>query len=480
MTSLQINEAENQGRVVLQQLLTHGYEAYFVGGCVRDRVLNRPVNDYDIATSATPDQVISCFERTVPTGIKHGTVTVLIDHQPFEVTTFRTETEYEQFRRPKEVKYVTSLVEDLRRRDFTMNAMAMDIAGQLIDPFAGQADLKSGLLRCVGIAEERFGEDALRMLRCVRFASDYGLRVEEATWDSLRVQAPLLSHIAMERVRAELERLVGGSDPHRGIRMLVASELPQYFRQPLGLPIAARWSSAFAERALRKLTALPDTKARWVLLLLLMEEEVVNVSSALRKLTFSRATITAISSALALHSSVIQPLSQLPEDGHPVTTLETTFKLSVLAHGQLAAELWLAVITVLNSDVVSCEEEASIEVINKEVINKEIVSKEAVSEESTEVAASNDAKLITTPLMLHLEPFLQAYAAEIAMSGYEWLNTMPCTSIKDLMITGTELIAHIGKPGGPWVANELQRLLREVALGSLPNDKAALLEASKQ
>ncbi|MEC0245781.1 CCA tRNA nucleotidyltransferase, partial [Paenibacillus chitinolyticus] len=202
-----------EGRRVLERLRSRQHEAYFVGGFVRDFVLERPVKDVDIATSAKPEEVMEAFSKTVPTGLQHGTVTVLTGAYSFEVTTFRKETEYEGFRRPAEVEYITDLEEDLKRRDFTMNAMAMDAEGNLIDPFGGRSDMDRGVLRCVGEAAERFGEDALRMLRCIRFAAEYGLVIEEATWLALLRQAPLLRHIAMERVRAELQRMVGGADP---------------------------------------------------------------------------------------------------------------------------------------------------------------------------------------------------------------------------------------------------------------------------
>ncbi|TCZ81185.1 CCA tRNA nucleotidyltransferase [Paenibacillus albiflavus] len=446
MTRSPLSENEYQAKAVLKQLIAHGYDAYFVGGCVRDTLLNRAVHDYDIATNATPEEIMACFERTVPTGIKHGTVTVLMDRHPYEVTTFRTETEYEDYRRPKEVKYVTSLLEDLRRRDFTMNAMAMDIAGNLIDPFGGRTDLGQGILRCVGTAEERFGEDALRMLRCVRFAANYGLHVEEATWAALRVQAPLLSHIAMERVRAELERLVGGADPHRGIRMLVDSELPNYFRQQLEVPLE-RWRSAFAERALRELATLEDAAARWVLLLLLLEEDPAHIAAALRKLTFSRAAWSAIVSALELHSSMSESVMHPPAADSAVRSLETTFKLATLAQGKDAATLWLSVIRVLSNAV-----------------------------QGDDDASSGSGSDPNNPFQL--ESFLRGVSLDMIAFGTEWLDAMTCTNIRELAITGSELIEANGKPGGPWVAILLHRLLQEVALGALPNDKAALLEAS--
>ncbi|WP_394297943.1 CCA tRNA nucleotidyltransferase, partial [Gordoniibacillus kamchatkensis] len=238
---------------MLRTLTEAGYEAYFVGGCVRDRLLGVPVKDMDIATSALPAQVMSLFVRTVPTGLQHGTVTVILEGHTFEVTTFRTESGYVDYRRPQTVEYVTSLEEDLRRRDFTMNAMAMDAEGNVCDPFGGREDLARGVLRCVGEAEQRFGEDALRMLRCIRFAAAYGLEVEAGTWAALREQAPLLRHIAMERCRAELERMVEGPAPVRALRLLADSGLWRHFKvRPVSIGAAGarlparrrRWSRA--------------------------------------------------------------------------------------------------------------------------------------------------------------------------------------------------------------------------------------------
>lgn len=184
-----ILEEDRGASYVLAKLTEAGYQAYLVGGCVQDAVLDRPIKDIDIATSALPEQVIACFPRTAPTGLQHGTVTVILQQGTYEVTTFRQEAEYEGFRRPTSVAYISDLMEDLKRRDFTMNAMAMNREGEVIDPFAGQKDLAIGVLRCVGKAEERFGEDALRMLRCIRFTSTYELQVEESTWLALLAQA---------------------------------------------------------------------------------------------------------------------------------------------------------------------------------------------------------------------------------------------------------------------------------------------------
>ena len=161
---------------IIETLEQHGYEGYAVGGCVRDSILGRIPNDWDITTSATPQQVKKLFPRTVDTGIQHGTVTVLMGKEGYEVTTYRVDGEYEDARHPKEVTFTANLEEDLRRRDFTINAMAYNDSEGLVDVFGGRADIEQKVIRCVGNAEERFGEDALRIMRAVRFSAQLGLR----------------------------------------------------------------------------------------------------------------------------------------------------------------------------------------------------------------------------------------------------------------------------------------------------------------
>ncbi|HEY2494310.1 MAG TPA: CCA tRNA nucleotidyltransferase, partial [Paenibacillus sp.] len=202
-----------QSERVLQTLLHHGYEAYWVGGCVRDELIGRPVHDMDMTTSALPDMMIELFDHTVPTGISHGTITVLLHGHAFEVTTFRIDGTYKNHRRPEEVTFVQEVVEDLRRRDFTMNAIARDVKGHYIDPFAGQQDVERGIIRCVGDPEERFEEDALRMVRCIRFASVFDYRITHNTWKGLRKKRDKLAFIAMERIRVELEKVIAGNHP---------------------------------------------------------------------------------------------------------------------------------------------------------------------------------------------------------------------------------------------------------------------------
>ncbi len=190
-----------------------GFEAYAVGGCIRDSLLGRTPNDWDITTSAKPMEVKALFSHTIDTGIQHGTVTILLDREGFEVTTYRIDGEYEDGRHPKEVSFTGSLEEDLKRRDFTINALAYNETAGLIDIFEGQKDLKDGIIRCVGNAEERFTEDALRMLRAIRFSAQLGYRIEENTLAAIHKLAGNLEKISAERIQTELLKLIVSPHP---------------------------------------------------------------------------------------------------------------------------------------------------------------------------------------------------------------------------------------------------------------------------
>lgn len=207
----------------LAQLLNAaGFEAYFVGGCVRDSLLGRIPHDWDICTSALPAQVTQVFKQqgyaVLQTGVAHGTVTVLAQGEPFEITTFRQDGAYTDHRRPDAVTLGVSLEQDLARRDFTINAMALSPEGKLIDPFGGRADLAAKVIRCVGTPETRFAEDALRILRSVRFASVLGFRLEAHTFAAANALAPQLKYVAAERKFAELQKLLLGDDASRALR----------------------------------------------------------------------------------------------------------------------------------------------------------------------------------------------------------------------------------------------------------------------
>ncbi len=190
-----------------------GFEAYVVGGCVRDSLLGRTPDDWDITTSALPEQVKEVFKRTIDTGIKHGTVTVRMNGKSYEVTTYRIDGKYSDGRHPDEVRFSPSLFEDLKRRDFTINAMAYNDASGVIDLFGAQRDLEKGIVRCVGDPRERFFEDSLRMLRAVRFAALLSFKIEEKTFAAIRTLAHGLSRVSEERIAAELMKIILSDHP---------------------------------------------------------------------------------------------------------------------------------------------------------------------------------------------------------------------------------------------------------------------------
>ena len=212
---------------ILRALKQAGFSAWFVGGCVRDTLLGRPIHDWDVTTSAKPEETMTVFPRCVPTGIRHGTVTVLDGDASYEVTTYRVDGEYRDGRHPEDVTFVARIEDDLARRDFTVNAMAMDECGAILDVFDGKKDLAARQLRCVGVPEERFREDALRMLRALRFAAQLGFTVEKETYRAIRACAPLCAGLSAERVRDEVEKTLLSDDPdavHEMVRLRLLAE----------------------------------------------------------------------------------------------------------------------------------------------------------------------------------------------------------------------------------------------------------------
>ncbi|ANY11016.1 CCA tRNA nucleotidyltransferase [Leuconostoc lactis] len=213
---------------VLQRLEAAGFEAYFVGGAVRDMLLQKPIHDVDIASAAFPEEVKKQFDKTVDTGIQHGTVMVLDHGLGYEITTFRTESTYTDFRRPDTVTFVRSLSEDLQRRDFTINALAMTYDGEIVDLFDGLADLSAGVIRAVGEAEVRFTEDALRMMRALRFSAQLGFQIAPDTRAALQRLAPNLAKIAVERIRVEFEKLLMGQQAAASLAMAIEDGIVTY------------------------------------------------------------------------------------------------------------------------------------------------------------------------------------------------------------------------------------------------------------
>lgn len=221
-----------KAEALLKRLEDAGFEAYYVGGCVRDHLMGRAVHDVDITTNALPEQTAAVFEgyKVIPTGIRHGTVTVLAEGTPYEITTYRVDGSYSDSRRPDSVEFTPDIVQDLARRDFTMNAIAMDIRGNIVDPFGGRGDIEHALIRCVGEPEKRFTEDALRIMRGIRFASQLGFGIEEKTAQAIIDMRGRLSIISRERVREELDKLLCGKDCGKVLtdyRVIIAEIIPE-------------------------------------------------------------------------------------------------------------------------------------------------------------------------------------------------------------------------------------------------------------
>jgi len=414
------------GLAVVRALESAGHRAYLVGGCVRDRWLGRPLNDIDIATSAKPEEVTGLFAKTLPTGLKHGTVTVAEGGRLFEVTTFRRETGYSDGRRPDEVAFVSDLEEDLARRDFTFNAMAFSSGGELIDPYGGQDALRAGVVDCVGNAAERFGEDALRMLRAIRFAAELGFEMLPDVWDGIVVQRSRLKQVAVERVGAEWDKMMAGGGPEQAMHYLFKSGLLAYVKEPLPESFAKTadryrlngaprewdpWGASVSDEAtlgnLLCLPALPDPDVRWAALLTGMKIGREDASSLLRTLRIGGQR----SGRIASIAGFFERLGGCGEDERRQVWVE-----AVLAYGRSIAE---------------------------DALNIQEACGDSWTEEK------------------------------------EWLDGIPIATVAELNVKGDELSGYLGFAPGPWIAETLQRLLAEVACGLLANEKFALLSAAK-
>ena len=317
---------------IISQLEAAGFEAYVVGGCVRDSVLGRTPDDWDITTSALPFQVKEIFDRTIDTGIQHGTVTVMLNRQGFEVTTYRIDGEYGDSRHPNEVKFTASLTEDLKRRDFTINAMAYSHRNGLIDEFGGQDDLSKGIIRCVGDARERFTEDALRIMRAVRFSAQLGFSIEDRTAGAITELAGRLGNISAERIQTELVKLLVSQNPDYvrtmydlGITRVILPELDDAFETLQNNP---HHMYTVGEHIMHCLLNVRDDKALRLAALLhdigkprtrttdekgidhfhghveLSEEMAVKI---LRRLKFDNDTVSRVSKYIRYHDYSIEP-----------------------------------------------------------------------------------------------------------------------------------------------------------------------------
>lgn len=426
---------------VVERLASHGFEAVFVGGAVRDTILGLPVKDVDIATAARPEQVLALFSRCIPTGLKHGTITVLHDGAAYEVTTFRQESVYEKHRKPEHVVYISDLDGDLLRRDFTMNAMAITVDGQLHDPYDGLKHLNQSTLRCVGDADARFQEDALRMVRAIRFIGVYGLVPSLSTWRALKRHRALLKHIAMERVLAELDKLIASKRPERALHWLWASGLLHDLKEDIQLVqqlksrlLAGSAGSAGAARpengriaswpspALwRRLSLLPTVDERWAALLIALQADEETVLQAARQLRLSNDRRNFLVQMIRLHEEL-----HAASQSNDRESLEPFWIQLIIRYGERAASQWLAIAKELSGACEGCED-----------------------------------KLFPSAELLH--------------SLEQAVRAMPLTSIKQLAVKGHDLERHLGRKAGPWLGELLNRLLLSAAAGQLPNDKETLL-----
>ncbi len=272
---------------ILKRLNDNRFESYIVGGCVRDSIMGREPKDWDITTSARPEEVKGIFDHTYDTGIQHGTVTVVLDGENFEVTTYRIEGKYEDFRHPDTVVFTRSLKEDLLRRDFTINAIAYHPESGFVDPFDGRGDIKKRIIRGVGDAAKRFQEDALRMLRAVRFTAQLDFQIEGETKQALAENAALISNISVERIKEELQKLLL-SDHAGRLAELSESGILRYVSPPLSESLALHQCEIIRQLCLSD----KDQVQRWTVFLQFMREE--ETEAFLRFLKFDTKTLRSI------------------------------------------------------------------------------------------------------------------------------------------------------------------------------------------
>lgn len=426
--------------LILRLCRQAGHQAYVVGGCVRDALLGMTPKDWDICTSATPEEMQRIFQgyHVVETGLKHGTLTVVLQHIPYEVTTFRVEEGYADHRHPDQVRFVHDVREDLARRDFTVNAMAWSPEEGLVDAFGGQADLRAGMIRCVGDPYTRFGEDALRILRALRFASTYGFDIDEATAAAIHALHPTLCHVAAERIRVEMGKLLCGRAAAEILRQypdVLHTILPETqamygFEQHTPYHRYDVW-----EHTLHALAATPaEETLRWAVLLhdagkpeaftrddagighAYGHEKISRekAESAMARLRMDRATWEHVTTLVEVHDIPLPPERRI-------------MKRRLRQLGEYRLRL---LIQLQRADAIG-----------------------------TGTRATQEIEQLTT----ERSQLLEALLAEDA-----------CVSLKQLQVNGRDLLAA-GVPAGKALGQTLDRLLEEVMEETLPNQREALL-----
>ena len=431
-------------QAIIGKLEEAGYEAYAVGGCVRDSLIGRIPGDWDITTSAKPGEVKALFARTVDTGIQHGTVTVLMDKMGYEVTTYRVDGEYEDGRHPREVEFTASLLEDLKRRDFTINAMAYNDRCGIVDIFGGRQDLKDKIIRCVGDAMERFSEDALRILRAVRFSAQLGCTIAESTRQAVSSLAGNLKHISAERIQAELVKLLLSDNPQYlkdawelGITAVILPEFDAIMKQEQNTPHHCFTVGGHTLKAMELVK--PDKVLRLTMLFHDMGKPLVHSSDeegrdrfyghpdvseeiagrVMRRLRFDNDTIGKVCRLVKYH------------DTHPVLKPANVRRL---VH-KVGNELFLSLLLVQEADI------------------------------RAQSTYKREEKLVA---LLKLKEIYQ-----------DILRASDCLSLKDLKITGKDLIGD-GMAPGRELGQVLQGLLDDVLSEPEHNTKEYLLDAARK
>lgn len=428
-----------QADSVLRRLNAAGYEAYIVGGSVRDAQIGRTPGDYDVTTSALPAQTEAVFagERVIETGLQHGTVTVLLDGAPFEITTFRVDGGYTDARHPDAVRFTASLTEDLARRDFTVNAMACDRSGTVFDPFGGKADIAARCIRCVGDPDRRFSEDALRILRALRFASVLDFTIEPETAAALLRKKELLRRVSAERIREELTKLLCGRAARRIIMdytdvlgAVVPELLPQKdFDQhhPCHIYTALEHTAAAVE------SIPPEPALRW---------------------------------AALLHDFGKPDCFTLDEEGHG----------HFYGHPARSVEMADAILRRLKFDTETRERILLLVAHHDRPIEPTVP---AVKRALRQLTPEGFSQLM---LLKRADNFAQGEVLRHRQRDYDVLEALAadilaekaCFTLRDLAVNGSDLLAA-GCPRGKAVGDALDALLNAVIDGRLPNEKAALL-----
>ncbi len=468
---------------IIQTLLSHGYEAYAVGGCVRDSLLGRVPEDWDITTSAKPEEVKALFFHTIDTGIEHGTVTVMLEHEGFEVTTYRIDGEYEDGRHPKQVAFTSNLTEDLRRRDFTINALAYNDETGIVDAFYGIDDMKNRIIRCVGNADERFDEDALRILRAVRFSAQLDFSIEPDTLRSVASHAESLHKISAERIRVELTKLLLSNHPERlmtayetGITRIVLPEFDHMLATTQENPHHIYTVGVHSMRAVEYIAQQFSTQAK-------ASDEIIHDSPASStafqpdQRVFTKKEQTALRYAALLH-----------DVGKPDTkTVDEHGTAHFYRHPELSAELARQILRRLKFDN---ETIALVTLLIREHDNRYIDERREVTPHIMRRVLNRVGAEHIELLFLLQEADLCAQNPKLLAGKLATLNkarlitaeiiaAKQCVSLKDLAVNGSDLIAAGFAPGKS-LGTILAALLAHVLEHPEANKRELLLDLAAQ